>query len=108
MDKQAIIKKVEAGNFAENNGKILRTLNILEGDFVDLDVLKNVLTAVKSAEFFKSVVYLNKADYIEIRDKETKAKITAEQAKMVDAEAALTAAGIRIAMGYEVDPAVEI
>ena len=53
MEKRAIIQKVEAGNFAENNGRILRTLNILEGDFIDLDVLKNVLTAVKAVEFFK-------------------------------------------------------
>lgn len=108
MEKRAIIQKVEAGNFAENNGRILRTLNILEGDFVDLDVLKNVLTAVKAVKFFKSVVYLDKAGYIEIRDKETKAVITAEQAKIASAEASLTAAGIRVAMGYEVDPAVEI
>ncbi len=108
MDKKALIQKVEAGNFAEHNGRILRTLNILEGDFVDLSVLNQVMTAVPSSEFFKSVVYLDKAGYIEIRDKETKALITAEQAKMTDAEASLTAAGIRVAMGYEVDPAVEI
>lgn len=108
MDKNNIKQKIEAGEFADNNGRIIRTMNILEGDYVDLCVIKNVLTAVKASDFYKSIVYLSKAKYIELRSKESKAHLTAEEAKTVDAEASLTAKGIRVAMGFEVDEAVEI
>lgn len=108
MNTEDIKRQIIAGEFAENNGRIIRTINILEGEYVGLDVVKRALTAINPADFQKSVVYLQRAGYIEIRDEFSKEMITAEKAKVVDAEATLTASGIKLALGFIKDEAVEI
>ena len=41
MDKDALNRRISAGNFVENNGSVLRTINILKTKY---NRLKNIRT----------------------------------------------------------------
>ena len=108
MDGKEIKKRIMAGEFAANNGKIIRTINILDGDYIDLSTIKMAQPTIDTYALNQSITYLEREGYIKIRDANTKDSISAELTKIRAAEAVLTAKGIRLAMGYETDKAVDI
>jgi len=95
--EEDVKKKILQSDFAKNNGRILRTVNILSED---------VMTV---GEFDESLVYLHKGCYIEIRNKYNQnvlLDMTKETYK--DIEVCLTQKGIKLARGFINDEAVEI
>lgn len=109
MDKDRVIKDIDSIKFSKTNGRILRTINMLEGEYTNLDIVFSVLSnTIRIDEFHRSIVYLQKAGYLEIRSEETKELISSEDISNKYCEATLTASGIRLAMGFAKDEAVEM
>lgn len=105
-----IRKKIEQSDFAKNNGRVLRTINILSGKFINVDSVSDALADNMSiGEFDECLLYLHKGVYVEVRDTYTH-RIIDDFAKhsYKDMEAALTQKGIKLARGFITDEAVDI
>ncbi|MDE6671299.1 MAG: type VI secretion protein, partial [Ruminococcus sp.] len=71
MDKETLNKRISAGNFVENNGSVLRAVNILKTKFNRLKDIKYALNIEKN-EIENSINYLHEAGYLHLRHIESK------------------------------------
>lgn len=103
-------KKLRAGNFVANNGRVLRTINILRYKYNKLRGISYALSDLQEDEMLDCINYLAEAGYIELRHIETKQAVASGLAdhdyRMLEAK--LTAKGISLlAFGVQ-DPMVEV
>jgi hypothetical protein len=110
MDKDEIVKKLRAGNFTANNGRVLRVINILRHEYNKLRGIRAALTELDEDELLDSINYLFEAGYISLRRVDSKT-IAATGLADVDyraLEAKLTAKGIQLLAFGTTDPLVEV
>ncbi|MEG2286209.1 MAG: hypothetical protein RSB90_11655, partial [Eubacterium sp.] len=69
-DEMALKRRLEAGNFAGNNGRIIRTVNVLKGKWIALGTVKDALSDVDNIE--QSLIYLERGHYLIVRNIETR------------------------------------
>lgn len=105
-----IKKKIIQSDFSKNNGRIIRTVNLLSGKYINLHTAFMALEEYMDMGKFKSSIdYLYRSCYIEIRVENTKKIISdMDRYTLKEMEMTLTQKGIKIAMGYIEDEAVEI
>ncbi|MEG3007209.1 MAG: hypothetical protein RR806_07045 [Oscillospiraceae bacterium] len=75
MDKAQLIQRMEAGEFIENNGQVLRTINILKEKYVKLSTVRYALTDICEGDIVKSINFLEEECYINVRNIETRKSI---------------------------------
>jgi hypothetical protein len=109
MDKETIKRKIRAGNFIENNGVVLRTVNILRHEYNKLSGICYALPDLEEDEFLDSINYLHEEGYIHLRDTETKAEAVTGLADIDyrQLEAKLTGKGIKLLAGGIADACVK-
>lgn len=107
MDKETINRRISSRNFAENNGSVLRTINLLKTKYNKLKILQYALNIEKS-EIEKSINYLFEAKYINLRDIESKKPTSLADAEFDEIEGKLTARGIQLLAGVFEDECVDI
>lgn len=108
--EQEIKKEILKSDFAANNGRILRTINVMQGEFISLKSVEEVTREyMNGGEFKECLTYLYKSCFVEIRTKIGK-KILKDINEVFypDMEIALTQKGIKLAKGFIEDEAVEI
>lgn len=105
-DEKQIRRRIEAGNFAGNNGRIIRTINVLKGKWIRLGVVKEALDEIDDIE--QSLIYLERSGYMMVREILTERKIEVEDAGEDTTEVTLTKKGIDLALYYIEDPAVKV
>jgi DNA-binding HxlR family transcriptional regulator len=108
MDKAELHRRIDAGEFAENNGKILRTINILLGKNIKIKSLQFALSDINTGVLAESLFYLQDAGYIKARNIYSKIDADLTDSDEKDTEVRLTAKGIQLLKGYEYNPAVSI
>lgn len=109
MDSQAQIRRrIEAGEFADNNGRLIRTINVLKGKWIKLSVVQSALTEIEEGDLEQSLIYLERAEYIKVRDDVTKKSLEVDSADYNNSEVTLTKKGIDLALYYISDPAVRV
>jgi hypothetical protein len=108
MDKAELHRRIDAGNFAENNGKVLRTINILFGKNVKIKSLPYALPDINTGDLAESLFYLQDAGYIKARNIYSKIDVNLTDSDEKDTEVQLTAKGMQLLKGYEYNPAVSI
>jgi hypothetical protein len=108
MDKAELQRRIDAGDFAQNNGKVLRTINILAGKDIKLKSLQFAQPGIKSGELAESLYYLQEAEYIKARNIYNKENADVADCDYDDTEVRLTAKGLRLLKSYTTDPAVSI
>ena len=107
--EEKVRRQIEAGNFAENNGRIIRSINVLAGKWISLDTVKGVLEdSIVPGEMEKSMLYLLKAGYLQLRKKESKQIAEWEDGIREELEVTLTHEGMKLAMYYITDEAVRV
>ena len=91
-------RKMRSGAFRENNGRVLRALNILRHDFVSLRDVKYAVEEIPENQYLDSLNYLRESDYIHLRNIETGELVQFGLADMdyKDLEAKLTKNGIKL------------
>ena len=107
MDKEALNRRISAGNFVENNGSVLRTVNILKTKFNRLKDIKYALNIEKN-DIENSVNYLYEAGYLHLRNTESKRPSNLADTDFDELEGKLTAKGIQLLAGVIQDECVEI
>ena len=110
MDRDDILKNIRRSAFKANNGRVLRTINILRTKYVRLRDVKYALPEIDEGEYLDCVNYLHESAYIELRDIESKTDCVTGLADhdYKDMEAKLSAAGIRLLAGGVKDDCVEV
>lgn len=108
MDNEELQRRIKAGEFAENTGKVLRTINILIGKDIKLSSLQYALRDLTAADLAKSLYYLQDAGYLHARNVYSKEGADIASADYDDTEVRLTAKGMQLLMGYSSDPAVKV
>lgn len=106
-DKLTLNKRIFARNFAENNGSVLRTVNILKTKYNKLKNLQFALNMEKN-EIENSVNYLFEAGYLHLRNAESKTPTSLADADFDSIEGKLTAKGIKLLAGAIEDECVDI
>jgi len=108
MDRAELQRRIDAGNFAENNGCVLRTINILVGKDIKISSLQYALPSIDAAELSESLFYLQDSGYIKSRNIYSKAAADIADCEYGDTEVRLTAKGMQLLKGFESNPAVKV
>lgn len=110
MDRKQEKRRLRAGNFMINNGRVLSTINLLREKYNDLrSVCKAVgYEGIDKDEFIDSVNFLAEEGYVHLRDVQSK-----EDANLADynyqvLEAKVTGKGIRLLGGGLSDNMVDL
>lgn len=101
-------REIQTAEFAENNGRILRTVNVLRGKWIRLSSVRDVLDDIISADLEQSLIYLERSEYISVRSIETKGIVEVESADYSECEVSLTKKGIDVALYFIKDAAVKV
>ena len=104
MDMEKQMQLIRAGNFKENNGSVMRTINMLRTQYHRLKSVEYALPNITKGEISDSVNYLYEAGYIHLRDIVTKLA----DSDFDDLEAKLTAKGISLLAGGINDPCIKL
>ncbi len=104
------LQKLDNAAFVENNGKIVRLLNILNHDYHKLGEMRHVLKTqgVDDAGFVESVNFLARAGYIELRDINSRVNANLADWQHYELEAILSDKGIRLVKGGIKDNLIEV
>lgn len=103
-------QRLKAGNFVRNNGRVLRTINILRHKYNKLSGIQNVLEddGISQDEFLDAVNFLALEGYIDLRDVATKGPASLADNRFETLEARLTGKGIRLLAGGIDDKMIEV
>lgn len=106
IDKSAL----RAGNFVRNNGKVLRTVNILRFKYNKLPGVQSVLEdgGITEDEFLDSINFLAEEGYIHLRHVSSKAEASLADNEYAALEAKLSGKGIRLLAGGCSDDMIEV
>lgn len=107
MNPEAMMKKARAANFVENNGKVLRGINMLRIDYNKLSSIRAAL-GIDKDEYADSVNYLIESGYIRIRHIDTQKAAELADYPMDEIEGKLTQKGIQLLAGVIDDPCVTV
>ena len=107
MDKATLNKRISAGNFVENNGSVLRAVNMLKTKVNRLKDIKYALNIDKN-DIENSINYLFEAGYLHLRTVEGHTETSLADTDFDDIEAKLTAKGIQLLAGVIKDECVEV
>ena len=107
MYKETLNKRISAGNFVENNGSVMRAVNILKTKFNRLKDIKYALNIEKN-EIENSINYLHEAGYLHLRHTESKQPSSLADDDFDVLEGKLTAKGIQLLAGVITDECVEV
>lgn len=102
------IAKMKAGRFIKNNGRVLRTINLLRYKYEKLEEVKYALDDMPGGEYLDSVNYLSEAGYIQMRHISSKQDAEIADVEYRELEAKLTDKGIRLLAGKLYDDLVEV
>ena len=108
MDKSQLLQRMEAGEFIENNGRVLRTINILKEKYARLSTIRNALPDVAEGDIRKCINFLEEEQYIHLRDIESKHTASISDCDLSDLEAKLSGKGIRLLCGSIKDDCIKI
>lgn len=107
FDKETLRKRIEASNFIQNNGGVLRAINILRCKFNKLKDIEYALD-IEHDEIVDSVNYLHESGYIKLRHTVSKQDTCLADSDFEDIEAKLSADGIKLIAGKKTDDCIEI
>ena len=110
MDRDAELRRLRAGNFKVNNGRVLMTINLLRQKY---NYLRSVEQGVKydgieRQEFIDSVNFLAEEGYIHLREIESHEAASLADNDYPTLEARVTGKGIRLLGGGVTDNMVQL
>lgn len=108
INEKDYLQAVKAKRFVENNGKVIRTINILRVGYERLDEVKFALKDMQEHEYLDSVNYLFLSEYIILRNNKTKEPADIADVPYEQLEAKLSHKGIKLLEGKIIDNSVEV
>lgn len=107
MNPEMLLKKARAAEFIENNGKILRGINMLKIPYNSLAKIRKAM-GFDESDYASSVNYLIESGYIRIRHIVTKKLVELADYPMDELEGKVTQKGIQLLAGVIDDPCIDV
>lgn len=107
-DAETYMQKIKARRFVENNGQVLRTINILRVGYEKLTDVKYALSDISEHDFLDSINYLFLSEYIMLRKIKSKEPADIADVPYEELEAKLSQKGIKLLEGKINDNSVEV
>lgn len=107
-DAETYMQKIKARRFVENNGQVLRTINILRVGYEKLTDVKYALSDISEHDFLDSINYLFLSEYIMLRKIKSKEPTDIADVQYEELEAKLSQKGIKLLEGKINDNSVEV
>lgn len=107
-EEKAVSDKIRARKFIKNNGRVLRTINMLRYKFERLSEVQYALDDIPENEYADSLNYLCEEEYIQLRNVKSKQEATLADNDIDTLEAKLTSKGIKLLAGKLFDELVEV
>ena len=107
-DAETYMQKIKARRFDENNGQVLRTINILRVGYEKLTDVKYALSDISEHDFLDSINYLFLSEYIMLRKIKSKEPADIADVQYEELEAKLSQKGIKLLEGKINDNSVEV
>jgi len=108
VDKKALLRKMRASEFAANNGRVLRTINILRHRYERLSGVGAALDEISETDYLDCINFLSDEGYIVLRNVYSHQTVELADAEDYrDLEAKVTAKGIRLLGGEIIDKMVQ-
>lgn len=108
-NRDELKRKMRAENFFENNGDVMRALNVGGIEYHPLKTVRKVLPELTEIEFLKSINYLQLKGYIMVRRVDTHQITEIADAEYTLLESRLSAKGIDLTGAIiPEDPAVPV
>lgn len=107
-DAETYMQKIKARRFVENNGQVLRTINILRVGYEKLTDVKYALSDISEHDFLDSINYLFLSKYIMLRKIKSKEPADIADVQYEELEAKLSQKGIKLLDGTISDNSVEV
>ncbi len=109
MNEEKLKEQARKNGFRRNNGAVLRAVNIIRTDYVQLDtVLSALQPKIGRADIADSINYLTEAGYIKLRVIGTDRQSTLADSDFDELEAKLSARGIQLINGAVSDPCIDL
>lgn len=108
IDEKEYQQKIKAKRFTENNGLILRTINLLRVGYEKLSDVKFATPEISEREYLDSINYLFLSEYIMLRQVKNKEPADIADCQYEDIEAKLSKKGINLLKGDITDNSVEV
>lgn len=104
-----MLKKLRAGNFVENNGKVMFAINLLRHKFIELKSVYRVRSDdISEQEFLDCINYLSQEGYITLRISGSREYVRLADADYKELEALVTSKGIQLLGGIIKDKMVDV
>lgn len=104
-----VLKRMRQGQYAADNGLVLRTINLLRHKYERLRDVQYALPALSERQLLDSVNYLTESGYIRLRHVSSHVETRLEDADdYAELEAKVTAVGIRLLDGAINDSLVDV
>ncbi|MEE1155698.1 MAG: type VI secretion protein [Acutalibacteraceae bacterium] len=100
--------KIKTGRCIKNNGRVLRTINLLSYRYVRLTDAQYALDDIPEDELLDSINYLTEAGYIKSRDIKSHSFGTLADYNIEQLEAKLTDKGLKLLSGKLKDEMVDV
>ena len=110
MNREQEKRRLRAGAFMVNNGRVLMTINLLREKYNALRSVEKGLKAegIERQEFIDSVNFLHEEGYICLRDMESREPANLADVEYQTLEAKVTGKGIRLLGGGITDEMVDL
>lgn len=108
MDTGNLRKHLQQYTFRENNGKILRTVNMLKPQESTVGNIQILMQGETCEAIQNSLNYLTEADYVRIAGPKGEPFPGQIDETCKDYRITLTAAGMELLMGVQESPAVDV
>ena len=110
MNREQEKRRLRAGAFMVNNGRVLMTINLLREKYNALRSVEKGLKAegIERQEFIDSVNFLHEEGYIYLRDMESREPTNLADVEYQTQEAKVTGKGIRLLGGGITDEMVDL
>ena len=110
MNREQEKRRLRAGAFMVNNGRVLMTINLLREKYNALRSVEKGLKAegIERQEFIDSVNFLHEEGYIYLRDTESREPANLADVEYQTLEAKVTGKGIRLLGGDITDEMVDL
>ena len=110
MNREQEKRRLRAGAFMVNNGRVLMTINLLREKYNALRSVEKGLKAegIERQEFIDSVNFLHEEGYIYLRDMKSRKPANLADVEYQTLEAKVTGKGIRLLGGGITDEMVDL
>ena len=109
METKEMQERIRQKKFFQNNGVVLKGINLLREKYVQLSELKYALEpTLTEQELRDSVNYLSESGYINMRNIRSKQPTTLADCDFYELEAKVSAEGIKIIACVKSDECIEV